>query len=155
MTRVYWQAARRGQNLMLVNDETGREQSIGGFREASQEFDAYVTTAEYDPRNSKNSFTDVEDAKAFVESFRSWELYSAEGTEVEPEVRPACNRSQHAEGGESRQVPSATNQLPQGTHQTDGHHDHPGDAVSWRNRGSNCDQPSRPLRLTQAPVKWI
>ena len=80
MTRVYWQAARRGQ-------------SIGGFRETSQRFDAYLTTSEYYPRNSKNGFTDVEDAKAFVESFRSWELYSAEGTEVEPEVRPAYTRS--------------------------------------------------------------
>jgi hypothetical protein len=89
MIIVYWQAARRGQNLMLFNDETGREQSIGGFRENAQGFDAYVTTAEYDPRNSKNGLPNLEEAKAFVEVSRPWDLYGAQGAEVEPEVRPA------------------------------------------------------------------
>ena len=84
MIKVYWQAARRGQNLMLSNDDTGREQSIGGFRENAQGFDAYVTTAEYDPRNSKNGLLNIAKAKAFVESSRPWDLYSAQGAEVEP-----------------------------------------------------------------------
>ena len=89
MIKVYWQAGRRGQNLMLSNDDTGREQSIGGFRENAQGFDAYVTTAEYDPRNSKNGLPNIAKAKAFVESSRPWDLYGAQGAEVEPEVRPA------------------------------------------------------------------
>ena len=77
MIKVYWQAARRGQNLMLSNDDTGREQSIGGFRENARGFDAYVTTAEYDPRNSKNGLPNIAKAKAFVESSRPWDLYVA------------------------------------------------------------------------------
>ena len=89
MIKVYWQAARRGQNLMLSNDDTGREQSIGGFKENTQGFDAYVTTAEYDPRNSKNGLPNIAKAKAFVESSRPWDLYGAQGAEVEPELRPA------------------------------------------------------------------
>ena len=74
---------------MLSNDDTGREQSIGGFRENAQGFEAYVTTAEYDPRNSKNGLPNIAKAKAFVESSRPWDLYGAQGAEVEPEVRPA------------------------------------------------------------------
>ena len=90
MIIVYWQEARRGQNLVLANDETRREQRIGGFRENNQRFDAYVTTAEYDPRNSRNGLPTMEDAKAFVESFKPWELYGGEGVIVEPEIRPAA-----------------------------------------------------------------
>lgn len=89
MIIVYWQDVRRGQNLVLTNDETRREQNIGGVREANQRFDAYVTTAEYDPRNSRNGLPTIEEAKAFVESFKPWELYGAQGITVEPEVRPA------------------------------------------------------------------
>ena len=89
MIKVYWQAARRGQNLMLSNDDTGREQSIGGFRENAQGFDAYVTTAEYDPRNSKNGLPNIAKAKAFVEACRPRDLYGAQEAEVEPEIRPA------------------------------------------------------------------
>jgi len=89
MIIVYWQDARRGQNLVLTNDVTGREQRIGGFTEVNQRFAAYVTTAEYDPRNSKDGLPTMKEAKAFVESFKPWELYGAEGVSVEPEVRPA------------------------------------------------------------------
>jgi hypothetical protein len=93
MIIVYWQDARRGQNLVLTNDVTGREQRIGGFTEVNQRFAAYVTTAEYDPRNSKDGLPTMKEAKAFVESFKPWELYGAEGVSVEPEVRPAVKSS--------------------------------------------------------------
>jgi hypothetical protein len=111
MIRVYWQAARRGQNLMLANDETGREQSIGGFRETAQGFDAYVTTAEYDPRNSKNGLSNIAEAKAFVESSRPWDLYGAQGSEVEPEVMLASANAEPADqppAAEPPQQPVAT-----------------------------------------------
>ena len=93
MIIVYWQDARRGQNLVLTNDVTGREQRIGGFTEVNQRFAAYVTTAKYDPRNSKDGLPTMKEAKAFVESFKPWELYGAEGVSVEPEVRPAVKSS--------------------------------------------------------------
>ena len=82
---VYWQYVRRGQNLML-STENGQER-IGGFRETRRGIDAYATTFGYDPGRSQKGFESVEDAKAFVESFRPWELYGAHDVIVEPEVR--------------------------------------------------------------------
>lgn len=87
--KVYWQYVRRGQNLMLSDDE-GQEERIGGFRETRRGIDAYATTFGYDPGRSQKGFPNVEDAKAFVESFRPWELYGAQGVTVEPESRPAA-----------------------------------------------------------------
>jgi len=82
---VYWQYVRRGQNLML-STENGQER-IGGFRETKRGIDAYATTFGYEPGRSEKGFSSVEDAKAFVESFRLWELYGAHEVMVEPEVR--------------------------------------------------------------------
>ena len=82
---VYWQYVRRGQNLML-STENGEER-IGGFRETKRGIDAYATTFGYEPGRSEKGFSSVEDAKAFVESFRPWELYGAHEVMVEPEVR--------------------------------------------------------------------
>ena len=82
---VYWQYVRRGQNLMLLT-ENGQER-IGGFRETKRGIDAYATTFGYEPGRSEKGFSSVEDAKAFVESFRPWELYGAHEVMVEPEVR--------------------------------------------------------------------
>ena len=84
--QVYWRYVRRGQNLILSNEE-GQEERIGGFRETRRGIDAYATTFGYDPGRSQKGFLSVEDAKAFVESFRPWELYAAHGVTVEPEVR--------------------------------------------------------------------
>jgi len=82
---VYWQYVRRGQNLML-STENGQER-IGGFRETKRGIDAYATTFGYEPGRSQKGFPSVEDAQAFVESFRPWELYGAHEVTVEPEVR--------------------------------------------------------------------
>jgi len=82
---VYWRYVRRGQNLML-STENGQER-IGGFRETKRGIDAYATTFGYEPGRSEKGFSSVEDAKAFVESFRPWELYGAHEVMVEPEVR--------------------------------------------------------------------
>ena len=71
---VYWRYVRRGQNLILANEE-GQEERIGGFRELRRGIDAYATTFGYDPGRSQKGFPSAEDAKAFVESFRPWELY--------------------------------------------------------------------------------
>jgi len=86
---VYWRYVRRGQNLILANEE-GQEERIGGFRETRRSIDAYATTFGYEPDRSQKGFPSVEDAKAFVESFRPWELYAVHEVTVEPEVRPAA-----------------------------------------------------------------
>ena len=88
---VYWQSVRRGQNLMFSDDDSGREERIGGFRETNRGIDAYAATFGYDPGRSQKGFPTVEAAKVFVESFRPWELYGAQGVTVEPEVRLASD----------------------------------------------------------------
>ena len=88
--RVYWEDVRRGQNLMLSDEDSGREERIGGFRETKRGIDAYATTFGYDPGRSQKGFQTIEDAKAFVESFRPWDLYGAQDVTVEREVRPAA-----------------------------------------------------------------
>ena len=88
--KVYWQSVRRGQNLMLSDENSGQEERIGGFRETARGIDAYATTFGYDPGRSQKDLPSIEDAKAFVESFRPWELYGAQEVTLEPEVRPAA-----------------------------------------------------------------
>jgi len=84
---VYWKTMRRGQNLM-IDDTSGLEEVIGGYRENKSSIDAYARTMGYEPDRSRKGFDTVEDAKAFVESFTPWELFGARDLTVEPEVRP-------------------------------------------------------------------
>ena len=84
---VYWRNVRRGQNLVIDDDE-GHEEIIGGYRESRRGIDAYAKTLGYDPDRSKKGFETLEDAKAFVESFSPWELFGAQGVTVDPEVKP-------------------------------------------------------------------
>ena len=85
--RVYWKDMRRGQNLILSEQE-GQEEVIGGYRDTSRGIDAYAQTFGYDPGRSQKGFATVEDAKEFVESFRPWELHGAQDVTVEREAGP-------------------------------------------------------------------
>ena len=87
--RVYWRKVKRGQNLILSDDNDGHEENLGGFRDTKRGIDALAKTFSYDPDRSRKGFPTIEDAKAFVESFRPWELYGTQGVTVDPEVRPA------------------------------------------------------------------
>lgn len=84
---VYWRNVKRGQNLVIDDDE-GHEEIIGGYRESKRGIDAYAKTFGYDPDRSKKGFETLEDAKAFVESFSPWELFGAQGVTVDSEVKP-------------------------------------------------------------------
>jgi hypothetical protein len=88
--RVYWRKVRWGQNLIL-SDEEGHEQEVGGFRETKRGIDALAKTFGYDPSHSRKGFQTIEEAKAFVESFKPWELYGAQDITVESEVMPALD----------------------------------------------------------------
>ena len=80
---------KRGQNLIFCEESDGKEERIGGFRESKNSIDAYATTFGYDPGRSQKGFASIEDAKAFVEHFKPWELYGAHDVTVESEVRAA------------------------------------------------------------------
>ncbi len=84
---VYWKAMRRGQNLIL-NDQDDNEEVIGGFRETKRGIDAYAQTFGYEPGRSQKGFATVDDAKDFVESFRPWEQHGVQGITVDREPRP-------------------------------------------------------------------
>ena len=86
---VYWRTVKRGQNLIWSDESDGKEEVIGGLRDTKRGIDAYATTFGYDPGRSEKGFASIEDAKAFVEQFRPWELYGAQDVTVESEVRPA------------------------------------------------------------------
>ena len=84
---IYWQVAKQGMRLMLADDE--REERIGGVRETKGAFDAYAMTFGYEPDHAQRGIASMDEAKAFVESFKPWELYVNDpGLSVEPGVRP-------------------------------------------------------------------
>ena len=67
---VYWKDVKRGQNLVL-SDEEGHEEVIGGFRDTQRGIDAYAQTFSYEPGRSQNGFATIEDAKDFVGEWES------------------------------------------------------------------------------------
>ena len=86
---VFWRTVKLGQNLILSDESGGKEELLGGFRDTRRGIDAYATTGGgYDPGRSEKGFASIEDAKAFVEHFRPWELFGAHGETVDPEVKP-------------------------------------------------------------------
>ena len=72
---------------MLVDGE--REQRIGGVRETPRGFDALAITFGYEPERARRDIASMDEAKAFVESFKPWELYVQDSNiTVETDVRP-------------------------------------------------------------------
>ncbi len=86
--RVYWQAVKQGLRLMLADGE--REERLGGVRKTPRGFDAFATTFGYDPDRARRDIASQDEAKAFVESFRPWELFVSDpDISVEPETAPS------------------------------------------------------------------
>lgn len=85
---VYWRERRKGQRLVLVQEEGGDEIEIGGVRETKRGYDAFAKTFGYEPGRAQKGIETLDEAKSFVESFNPWEMYQgAEGLGVEPDVR--------------------------------------------------------------------
>ncbi len=86
--RVYWQAVKQGLRLMLADGE--REERLDGVRKTPRGFDAFATTFGYDPDRARRDIASQDEAKAFVESFRPWELFVSDpDISVEPETAPS------------------------------------------------------------------
>ena len=100
--RVYWRKVKWGQSLILSNEDDGQEEDLGGFRETKRGIDALAKTfragnkmvLSYDAGRSRKGFPTIEEAKAFVESFKPWELFGAQVATVDPEVRPALDSAE-------------------------------------------------------------
>ena len=87
---IYWQDVKRGQNLIL-SEEEGQEEIIGGYRENKRSIDAYAQTFGYDPDRARKGFATIEDAKDYVEAFKPWEQHGIHDVAVDREARPASD----------------------------------------------------------------
>ena len=85
--QVYWREVRKGQRLVLLDDNEDEEE-IGGVRETKNGFDAFAKTFGYDPGRAMKGIASMEEAKTFVEEFKPWELYIGGAIEVAPVVTP-------------------------------------------------------------------
>ena len=85
--RVYWQEAKQGLRLILADGE--RVERIGGVRVTQRGFDAFAMTFGYDPDRARRDIASLDEAKAFVESFRPWELFVRDPElSIELDVKP-------------------------------------------------------------------
>ena len=66
--RVYWRKVKRGENLILSDENDGHEEELGGFRDTKRGIDALAKTFSYDPSRSRKGFPSIEEAKI------SWSL---------------------------------------------------------------------------------
>ena len=90
--RVYWRKVRRGENLILSDENDGHEEELGWFRPTKRGISTrWRSLLSYDPSRSRKGFPSIAEAKDFVESIRPWELFGAQGVTVDPEVRPALD----------------------------------------------------------------
>ncbi len=87
---VYWKDVNRGQNLVLSEQE-GQEEIIGGYRDTKRGIDAYAQTFGYDPDRSRKGFATIEDAKDYVEAFKPWELHDVYDVAIDRKGNPASD----------------------------------------------------------------
>ena len=86
--RVYWEQRRKGQRLVLQDDQTNFQEEVGGVRQTKNGFDAFAKTFGYEPGRAMKGMPTLGEAKEFVESFSPWELFQGgQGITVDPEVR--------------------------------------------------------------------
>ena len=87
--KVFWREVRRGQRLVLSNEDGSPEEEVGGVRETKRGFDAFAKTFGYEPGRAEKGIASMDEAKEFVESFSPWELFpEGPGLSVDSEVRP-------------------------------------------------------------------
>jgi hypothetical protein len=73
----------------MLEDDNGELKRVGFTLRTPRGFDAVAQTTGYAPERSTNDFTTMEEAQAFVESFRPWEEFGGTSDlSMEPEVRP-------------------------------------------------------------------
>ena len=61
--KVYWRKVKRGQNLILSDENDGHEEELGGFRDTKRGIDALAKTFSYDPSRSRKGFSSIEEAR--------------------------------------------------------------------------------------------
>ena len=83
---LFWREHRLGLQLILSRD--GGEEVVGTIRRTPRGYDAAAQTFGYDPGRAEKGMGSLEEARAFVESFRPWEQFVDPSDQaVEPGVR--------------------------------------------------------------------
>ena len=84
---LYWQEHKLGLQLILSTDE--RDEVMGRIRQTVDGYNVNARAFGYNPERAAMGMTSLDDAKAFVESFRPWEeLVGPSDLAVEVAVRP-------------------------------------------------------------------
>jgi len=73
--KVFWRERKRGERLILQDEDNGHEEEVGGVRETKSGFDAFAKTFSYEPGRAMKGIATMEEANEFVESFQPWELF--------------------------------------------------------------------------------
>lgn len=69
--RLFWRETRAGRQLILEQAD-GQQVPVGFVLRSKLKFDAVAKTTGYAPERSRNDFGTIEEAAAFVESFKPW-----------------------------------------------------------------------------------
>ena len=83
---LFWREHKLGLQLILSSDDG--EDVVGMIRRTPQGFDAAAQALGYFPGRAEKGIGSLEEARAFVESFRPWEQFNGPSDQaVEPGVR--------------------------------------------------------------------
>ncbi len=86
--KLFWRESKPGRHLMLEHDNEELTR-VGFILRTPRGFDAVAQTTGYAPERSQNDCPTIEEAQAFVESFRPWDEFGGgPDLTVEAEVRP-------------------------------------------------------------------
>ena len=85
---LYWQEHKLGLQLILSDGD--RIEVMGRIRRRKDDtYDVNARAFGYNPERAATGIASLDEAKAFVESFRTWEeLIGPSDLEIEPDVRP-------------------------------------------------------------------
>ena len=84
---LYWQEHKLGLQLILSTGD--RDEVMGRIRRRKDGYDVNARAFGYNPERAAMGVPSLDEAKAFVESFRPWdEFIGPSDLAVEPDVRP-------------------------------------------------------------------
>jgi hypothetical protein len=73
--------------MRLILTDGEHEEEVGGVRKTPRGYDAFARTFGYDPSRARRDIVNEDEARAFVEGFRPWELFrGGAGLRVENDV---------------------------------------------------------------------
>ena len=108
---LYWQEHKLGLQLILSDGD--RNEIMGRIRRRKDGYDVNARAFGYNPERAASGIPSLDEAKAFVESFRPWdEFIGPSDLAVEPGVRPLPDAPAPAPEPPAAESPSTPPELP-------------------------------------------